>query len=220
MKKINYLLMGILALTFVLGSCTMEKRLYNKGYNVQRIQNYSTSKANSVKDEFKVKEEVNQTAETLAEEVPVKQTKKAVKNENKVNNVESVRNVQPTQKEVANNDVASATEEVPAVSSSFYKRNLTRSIQESNQGDNVNAPNDFQRAQSPAVVSGRGGGSSGAPLIILIILCFLSFLNLIAVYIHDGGITLNFWITLILDFTFIGGVIFSLLVVLDVVDLS
>lgn len=66
-----------------------------------------------------------------------------------------------------------------------------------------------------------GKASSDANLIILIILCFLWWLNLIAVYIHDGKkITLNFWITLLLDFTFIGGVIFSLLVVLDIIDLA
>ncbi|MBL7916998.1 MAG: YqaE/Pmp3 family membrane protein [Bacteroidia bacterium] len=57
-------------------------------------------------------------------------------------------------------------------------------------------------------------------MIVLIILCFLWWLNLIAVYLHDGDITLNFWITLLLDLTFIGGVIFSLLVVLDVVNLA
>ena len=64
-------------------------------------------------------------------------------------------------------------------------------------------------------------GSSDSNLILLIILCFLWWLNLIAVYIKDGKtITLNFWITLLLNFTFIGGIIFSLLVVLDVVDLK
>lgn len=58
-----------------------------------------------------------------------------------------------------------------------------------------------------------------AKLIIMVILCLFPFINLIAIYMHDNDITLNFWITLILDFTFIGGIIFSLLVVLDIVDL-
>jgi hypothetical protein len=56
-------------------------------------------------------------------------------------------------------------------------------------------------------------------LIIMVILSLFPFINLIAIYMHDNDITLNFWITLLLDFTFIGGIIFSLLVVLDIVDL-
>lgn len=61
--------------------------------------------------------------------------------------------------------------------------------------------------------------NSDSRLIIMVILCFLWWLNLIAVYMHDKDITLNFWITLLLDLTVIGGIIFSLLVVLDIVDL-
>lgn len=68
-------------------------------------------------------------------------------------------------------------------------------------------------------LSGAKGKSDGN-FVLMIILCFFWWLNLIAVYMHDGGITTNFWITLLLDFTYIGGVIFALLVVLDVVDLS
>lgn len=59
----------------------------------------------------------------------------------------------------------------------------------------------------------------GVKLVIMVILCLFPFINLIPVYMHDGDFTLNFLITLLLDFTLIGGVIFALLVVLDVVDL-
>jgi hypothetical protein len=60
-----------------------------------------------------------------------------------------------------------------------------------------------------------------AMFIVLVILCFFWWLNLISVYIHDGKkVTTNFWVTLLLNFTFIGGIIFALLVVLDVVDLK
>ena len=72
-----------------------------------------------------------------------------------------------------------------------------------------------------STASQPGKGSPDNNLIILIILCFLWWLNLIAVYLHDGKkITLNFWITLLLDFTLIGGIIFSLLVVLDIINLA
>lgn len=78
-----------------------------------------------------------------------------------------------------------------------------------------------QRPLQPLNNLGANKSDGGANLLVLVILCFLWFLNLIAVYVKDGhAITLNFWITLLLDFTFIGGVIFSLLVVLDIVDLG
>jgi len=59
-------------------------------------------------------------------------------------------------------------------------------------------------------------------LILEIILCFFWVLNLIAIYLKDGKtITANFWITLILDLLFwIPGLIFSLLVVLDVINIA
>lgn len=69
--------------------------------------------------------------------------------------------------------------------------------------------------------SGKGSSdSSKVELVLMVILCLFPFINLIPVYLHDNAITLNFWITLILDFTYIGGVIFALLVVLDVVNLA
>ncbi len=66
----------------------------------------------------------------------------------------------------------------------------------------------------------KGGGD--VDLIILIILCLFPFINLIAIYLKDSkSITLNFWITLILDILFfLPGIIFALLVVLDVVNLA
>jgi len=63
---------------------------------------------------------------------------------------------------------------------------------------------------------------SDVDLIILIILCFFPFINLIAMYLHDGkNITMNFWIDLILDcLFFFPGIVFALLVVLDVINLA
>lgn len=62
---------------------------------------------------------------------------------------------------------------------------------------------------------------SDIKFIVMVVLCFFVFINLIPVYLHDGKtITLNFWITLLLDLTIIGGIIFSLLVVLDIINLK
>lgn len=65
-------------------------------------------------------------------------------------------------------------------------------------------------------------GSSDTNLIIMVILCLFPFINLIPVYLHDGkSLTLNFWVTLILDcLFFLPGIIFALLVVLDVFSLA
>ncbi len=68
---------------------------------------------------------------------------------------------------------------------------------------------------------GKSGKASGDDLIIQIILALFPILCLIAVYLHDGkSITLNFWVDLILHITFIGEIIFALLVVLDVINLA
>ncbi|MCE9539465.1 MAG: hypothetical protein K8R85_09635, partial [Bacteroidetes bacterium] len=57
--------------------------------------------------------------------------------------------------------------------------------------------------------------------ILLVILSIFPILALIAIYIKDGKkITLNFWVDLILHLTFVGYIIFALLVVLDIVSLA
>jgi hypothetical protein len=70
------------------------------------------------------------------------------------------------------------------------------------------------------VKSARKGEKSDSDLIVQIILALFPFICLIAVFLSDGkAITINFWIDLILHLTFIGEIIFAILVVLDVVDL-
>lgn len=65
--------------------------------------------------------------------------------------------------------------------------------------------------------SSKGGSAN---TIVLVILSLFPILCLIAVYLHDGSITKNFWIDLILHLTVIGEIIFALLVVLDVVNFA
>jgi hypothetical protein len=58
-------------------------------------------------------------------------------------------------------------------------------------------------------------------LLILVILSLFPFLALIAVFMKDGNnITTNFWVDLVLHFTVIGYIIFALLVVFDIINLS
>jgi len=56
--------------------------------------------------------------------------------------------------------------------------------------------------------------------LVLVILSLFPILCLIAVYLKDGGITLNFWVDLLLHLTVIGAMIFAILVVLDIVSLA
>lgn len=86
----------------------------------------------------------------------------------------------------------------------------------------VKASDNFRPLVMPstAMNTQRTGDSSKVELLIMVILCLFPFINLIPVYLHDKGVTLNFWLTLILDFTLIGGVIFALLVILDIVNLA
>lgn len=69
--------------------------------------------------------------------------------------------------------------------------------------------------------SKRSGGRNDSNFIIMVILCFFPFINLIPVYMHDGKqVTMNFWITLLLNLLIFGGVIFALLVIFDILSLA
>jgi hypothetical protein len=58
-------------------------------------------------------------------------------------------------------------------------------------------------------------------LLILVILSLFPILALVAIFIKEGKvITTNFWVDLVLHFTLIGYIIFALLVVLDIINLS
>jgi cation transport ATPase len=66
-----------------------------------------------------------------------------------------------------------------------------------------------------------GGDKDMIYLALMVILCIIPFICLIPVYLHDDkDVTMNFWITLLLHLTVIGYIVFSILVVFDVVDLA
>ncbi len=82
----------------------------------------------------------------------------------------------------------------------LWNKNL---ITKSKLNNNTKAPSDEER-------------------IIWILLALIPFINLIPIYLHDGKkVTINFVVCLILNFIFLlPGIIFALLVVLDVVNLA
>ncbi len=187
-----------MALSSCTGKYTIAKRKYNKGFYVSKSGDTKKPESKFTKaNTLNAKSSVNELAMNKPEEL-------------KPNTIEnttpiSVANVsQPVNELKATNQ-----KQVSNITASVEKNNVTTS--------KVIKPLEIRK---PLILPMKKGGSD-ANLIVLIILCFLWWLNLIAVYIHDGkSITLNFWITLLLDLTFIGGVIFSLLVVLDVVNLA
>jgi hypothetical protein len=67
-----------------------------------------------------------------------------------------------------------------------------------------------------AITRSSGGDIS----VVEVILSLFPILCLIAVFMHDGGITTNFWVDLILHLTLVGEIIFALLVVLNILSLS
>lgn len=89
-------------------------------------------------------------------------------------------------------------------------------------GAQAKAPFKELKMSAKAIKTFKGAKGSDTDTIILVILCLFPFINLIAIFLKDNkAITLNFWVTLILDILFfLPGIIFALLVVLDIVNLA
>ena len=96
--------------------------------------------------------------------------------------------------------------------SSFQKNNLKSEKSKIKLVSKINKKTDKSTSKNSDI---------DANLILLVILSLFPILSLIAIYIHDQKIiTFNFWIDLILHFTFIGYAIFAVLVVLDIINLG
>lgn len=199
MKAVKFLV-AVMGISLLFASCKsnmdLTKRHYTKGYYFHKrssVEQVETKEAVAVKKE---KSTVN--------EIPVKQIKLA-KNEN--NGPELKGGIKENNLSLGFSKVKSnkqTASENTTVFKEVANKKASSSIQQKNKAK--------QQAK---------GGGSDANLILLVILCLFPILSLIAVYLHDGkSITMNFWLTLILHLTIIGYIIFSLLVVLDVVDLA
>ncbi len=184
----------------ILSSCSSQfslmKRRYTKGFYVA-----SSKKNTSVKHETDSKTAVAHSLPVAQEQVPAIAVNTLVKEQN---------------------DAPVTMVKAQGTSHSSSKvKDTNKPLQASATKKEVKEPAGFKSLQiSKAPFAAKAAKErSDGELIVMVILCFFWFLNLIAVYMHDDDITLNFWITLLLDFTLIGGIIFSLLVVLDIVDL-
>ena len=202
MKKLAlFLAIAGIALTSCNGSYTVAKRKYNKGFYVNRstgnkIKNQDVAQQKTIKAAELVKTEVilpeNKTEVSVIETASINQPVKSFAKQAEQKNTKTTKNFTSAQ------TVASANTNYAVQHVNFKKLDISKS--------------EIKAAHKKG---------SDTDLIIQIILALFPILCLIAVYLHDGkSVTLNFWIDLLLHLTFIGEIIFAILVVLDVIDLK
>lgn len=194
MKKINLLtiiLLGAVIFSSCKSGMDLTKRRYNKGYYVHKTHQLKTDKTIAIDPVASKEELASNDMPQLTASLPKP----------------AVSDLKPILKQ-----------EVPVVEAPS-KVSVNESTEESSAGQSVNSQKQNEHKKSVTKKQKKGG--SDANTILLVILCLFPFICLIAVYLHDGkSITMNFWITLLLHLTFIGYIIFSILVVLDVVNLA
>jgi hypothetical protein len=213
MKNGVKLLIGLVAFTLALGSCSVEKRLHNKGYNVQWYSKETTVKEKKANKEDRLAIDSVKTKKDLTKQEVVLTEIASTTVENEVNKQASTAYTYANDEASTDNSVASVAGK--STNKPYY--NQTTEIAKNNSVEKQ----EMTKKQEKSNAATRGGGSAGGGgmLVLMIILCLFPFLNLISVYLHDGSIGMNFWVTLLLDFLAIVGVIFGFLVIFDVVSL-
>lgn len=195
---IRKLLLPTLAL-LVFASCSnkmsLVKRKYNKGFYV------NVSKKNN--GEQIVKESAASKTKTI----------KALPKESsqEIANIENV---------VAESMAATQIPAVNSVSKTNHAKNHSAVTASAYSNEKTLVHHFIKPLKTTHLMKVSYAAKTDSNKIIQIILALFPILCLIAVYLHDNGVTLNFWITLLLHLTFIGAMIFALLVVLDVVNLA
>ncbi len=205
MKKL-ITIMSIVAIVFA--SCTSSKngfaikRKYNKGYyvsNSHKVHSKSTKTEDAKPTEAKV---VNDEVASIKIDLPTIETANLEMNAT-IASVES-HSTKKADKQIKHNTIITDTKNTFASAVKTYIKTQAKDLKVISKKTN------------------KGSSDSDLNLIIMVILCLFPFINLIPVFIKDGkDFTLNFWVTLILDcLFFLPGIIFALLVVLDVVNLA
>ncbi|MCE3228990.1 MAG: hypothetical protein K0S32_3541 [Bacteroidetes bacterium] len=199
-RKFILPLIAIVLLSSCANKFSIVKRKYNKGYHVDVSHKKTTDPKNDNLTAVKNKKQTKSSSEEpVASEVA--STFSSVDNEIKV--LPSATVLKPENKTT---NPSKHTPLASAEKKKDYSKNSFRpvALKQSNKQTSKDKPDD------------------DVMFIIMIILCFFPFINLISVYLKDDkDVTLNFWITLILDILFfLPGIIFALLVVLDVVNLN
>lgn len=212
----NKLLLSMAALV-LLASCSTKiglvKRKYNKGFYVSVTKKHPDA-AHPVEAKV-VKTSVAKVHAAKKESAPAQVI---TNNENKITSTEN-------QNVVANNQQGKNTAVVAKVetkNAALENKSAKSEPQLLASAKKTETPAKFSKIKtlSNQLLNSKKAGGSDTQKILWVLLCLLWFFGLIAVYLHDGGIKLNFWIALLLYLTYLGGVIFSILVVLDIINLN
>ncbi|MDI1235612.1 MAG: hypothetical protein PSX81_15145 [bacterium] len=200
--KTKIYLLSFLTLTLLISSCgslSISQKRYSRGLNI---------------DLFASKD-----AKTMEQKAKVATKKSA--NNNQVNIAENISNNTPK----LNNTVVDFSIKSDKIEAKPIKLNKSliknvRQLRNTTQQISKVSNQTFNNSEKKSAYSASPKENTETETILLVILALFPILCLIAVYLYDGGITTNFWIDLLLHLTFIGAIIFALLVVLDVIDLS
>lgn len=195
MRRISIALMAIVFLASCAGKYGVMKRRYNKGYYIAH--------SSKINNPVQTKEQKEVKAEKLAvKNSPVFET--TTDNAGLRNTVISAVAISKTIRPENNNskkDLSiTATAEQKNLNT-YQLKSISPLLTEQNK-----------------IKSKPSKSDDGAMKILLVILCLFPILALVAIYLHDGDITLNFWIDLLLHFILLYW-LFGILVVLDVIDL-
>jgi hypothetical protein len=99
-------------------------------------------------------------------------------------------------------------------------KEILKSVQFSQQKNRLKHNSTIVKNKKINTLQAQKKSSDDLPTVALVVLALFPFISLIAMVLHDGDITLNFWVNLLLHLTVIGYAIFGVLVVLDIIDLS
>jgi|JI7StandDraft_1071085.scaffolds.fasta_scaffold13718_6 hypothetical protein len=204
----NKLLLSLATLLFM-ASCSTKielvKRKYGKGYYVA-----VTKKAPAVKPNDSKVALAKKQVETPS--VPVA----TIPAPNEVPTLSEPQKVQNTFQQEVKTEAKETSGKVTELNQNLVKTGNKEVLEKGFSFKTIKAI----KAAKSVLKSGKAAADD-TNTILLVILCILWWLNLVAVYLHDGRkFTKNFWITLVLDFTVIGGIVFSILVILDIINFA
>jgi uncharacterized membrane protein YqaE (UPF0057 family) len=195
MKKIKQISFIALAVTFILSSCTVERRLHNSGYHIKWNKSHSASETEVSANEVKiVKEEVEVSAKNENNEVAI--------NENETSKTVTLDAVE------VNESVSVKEKNTSADVSSV------ETIVAQNKDSKINTHFDHRKAKLEFKKAVKNNSSIDDMEVLLLILCFL--IPFVAVGLATDWDITKVLICLILSFLFwIPGIIYALLVVLN-----
>lgn len=207
MKTINYFLTAIIV-AFLFSSCgslSISQKRYSRGLNIDW---FSKKDDKPVAAKTRKSKQAEVTAVAAKEETP---------------EVEVAEDIQAFPESAAINEVILAS---PAYNSGIEKNSYSRPAKKNrearksfqNGGTGEQGKEMLKQASSYMPATVPDGTDDGVATLLLVILCIIPPLGLLAVFLHQGEINEKFWISLLLHLLFIlPGIIYSLLVVLDVV---